>query len=125
MPARKQQDVPPDVANPVHDAIGAGTDLIRRFSSRTTVAKQLPARTLLLDVIGTTPLVLAIIPFYQIAVGLRFTSEPGQLAGSDRALQRTGEHFCESEPLQSPAQTLRIHFAPSSERQISEASMLT
>src|SRR5215813_2937614 len=103
MPAREQQNVAPETANPTHDAIGPGSDLIRCFSSRTTIAKQLPARTLLMDLLGTTPLVLAIIPFYQIAVGLRFTSEPGQLAGSDRALQRTGEHFCESEPLQSPA----------------------
>jgi hypothetical protein len=86
MPARKQQNVAPDVVNPVHDAIGPGADLIRCFSSRTTVAKQLPARTLLVDLLGTTPLVLAIIPFYKIPVGLRFTSESGQLAGSDRAL---------------------------------------
>src|SRR5262249_4527959 len=97
MPTRKQQNVALKVANPVHDAIGPGTDLIRCFSSRTTVAKQLPARTLLVDLPGTTPLVLAIIPFYQIAVGLRFNSESGQLAGSDRALQRTREHFCKSD----------------------------
>ena len=99
MPTRKQQNVASKVANPVGDAIGPGTDLIRCFSSRTTVAKQLPARTLLVDLLGTTPLVLAIIPFYQIAVGLRFISESGQLTGSDRALQRTGEHSCESEAL--------------------------
>src|ERR1700739_1588793 len=103
MPAQKQQNVAREVANAVHDAIGPGTDLIRCFSSRTTVAKQLPARTLLVDLLGTTPLVLAIVPFYQIAIGLRFTSEPGQLAGSDRTLQGAGEHFRESEPLQSPA----------------------
>src|SRR5215468_193757 len=103
MSARKQQNVAPDVTNPVHDVIGPDTDLIRCFSFRTTVAEQLPARTLLMNLLGTTPLVLAIIPFYQIAVGLRFTSEPSQLAGPDRALQRTGEHFCEIEALQPPA----------------------
>src|SRR5215475_5236603 len=103
MPTRKQQNVAPETANPTHDAIGPGTDLIRRFSSRTTVAKQLPTRTLLLDLLGTTPLVLAIIPFYEIVVGLCFTAEPGQFASSDRALQWTGEHLYESESLQSPA----------------------
>src|SRR5215471_6043897 len=103
MPARKQQNVAPDIANPVHDAIGPGTDLIRCFSSRTTIAKQLPARTLLMDLLGTTTLALAIIPFYQIVVGLRVISEPCQLARSDRALQRTGEHFRKSEALQPSA----------------------
>src|SRR5215475_630773 len=99
MPTRKQQNVAPETANPTHDAIGPGTDLIRCFSSRTTVAKQLPARTLLLDLLGTTPLVMAIVPFYEIVVGLCFTSEPCQFASSDRPLQRTGEHFYETESL--------------------------
>src|SRR6516164_128572 len=97
MPARKQQNVARDVANAIHDAISPDADLIRCFSSGTTVAKQLPARTLFVDLLGSTPLVLAIIPFQQIAVSLRFTSESGQLAGSDRALQRACEHFGESE----------------------------
>ena len=124
MPARKQQNVARDVANAFHDAIGLSADLIRCFSSRTTVAKQLPARTLFLDLPCATSLVLAIIPFQQIAVGLRFTSKPSQLASPDGALQRAREHFFESEVPQPPAQTLRIQFAALSERQICEASML-
>src|SRR6516162_342758 len=97
MPARKQQSVARDGANAVHDAIGPNADLIRCFSSGTTVAKQLPARTLFVDLLSSTSLVLAIIPFQQIAVCLRFTSESGQLARSDRALERARHHFCESE----------------------------
>src|SRR5215471_5691489 len=124
MPARKQQNVARNVANAVHDAIGPDADLTRCFSPGTTIAKQLPARTLFVDLPGRTPLVLPIIPFQQIAVGLRFTSESGQLAGSDRSLQGTREHFCESETQQPRAQSLRIEFATLSEGQICEASML-
>src|SRR5262245_49923437 len=103
MPARKQQNVVPDVANPAHDANGPRHDLIRRVSLSTTVAKQLPGRALLVELLRTSTLVLGIIPFREIAVGLRVTSEPGQRARSDRALQRTGEHFRESEALQPSA----------------------
>ena len=99
----KTINVTRDVANARHYAIGPGADLIRCFSSRTTVAKQLPAGTLFVDLLCATSLVLAIIPFQQIAVGLRFTSEPSQLASPDRALQRAREHFCESDILQPPA----------------------
>jgi hypothetical protein len=45
MSARKQQNVARNVANPLHDPIGPNADLIRCFSSGTTIAKQLPARS--------------------------------------------------------------------------------
>jgi len=124
MPARKQQNVAWDVANAAHDAIGPDADLIRCFSSRTTVAKQLPARTLFVDLLCATSLILTVIPFQQIAVALRFASEAGQLASPHRPLQRAREHFCESDTLQAPAQTVCIEFATFSERQICEASVL-
>src|SRR5512133_3556378 len=124
MSARKQEHATWGVANALHNAIGPGADLIRCFSSRTAVAKQLPTRTLFMDLLGATPLVLTVIPFQQIAVGFRFDAEASPLRRPDRSLQGAREHFCESETQQSRAQTLRIEFAAVSERQICEASML-
>src|ERR1700739_1955728 len=108
MPAQKQQNVARDVANAVHDAIGPGTDLIRCFSSRTTVAKQLPARTLFVALLCATSLILTVLPFHQIAVALCFASEACQLASPHRPPQRAREPFCERDTVQAPAQTLCI-----------------
>src|ERR1700759_240797 len=124
MPARKQQDVTRNAANASHDAIRSVTALILRFSSRTSVPKQLPVGTLVVNLLCTTSFILTVIPFQQITVGLRFATEAGQLAGPHRPLQRTREYLCESATVQASAQTLRVKFATFSERQIGEASVL-
>ena len=79
MPARKQQNVAGDVANALDDAVGPDANLIRCFSSRTTVPKQVPIGALLVNLLCTTSFILTVIPFQQITVSLHIASEAGRL----------------------------------------------
>jgi len=45
-------------------------------------------------------LVLAVVPFEEVAIGFGYGPESGQLAGPRRALQWTGQHLGERESLQ-------------------------
>src|SRR5215470_13439981 len=63
MPAGEQQHVPCDGARALQRAIGSRANLVRRFPARAAIAKQLPIRTLPMDVSSTPPLIRAIVPF--------------------------------------------------------------
>src|SRR6185436_3818600 len=86
MPAREQKHVPLDLPHSVHNPVGPDADLIRRFPFRTAVVKQLPVRALHMDLGGAAPLVLAVVPFEEVAIDFGDGLEAGQLACQDCAL---------------------------------------
>src|SRR5262245_58331823 len=64
--AREQKRVAFDGSHAADDAVGSGSDLLRRLPFRSAVAKQLPVRALDVDVGAGAPLVRAVIPFQAI-----------------------------------------------------------
>src|SRR4051794_38368284 len=50
MSAGKEQHIPVNSPHALNDAIGPRADLLRRFAPRRTIAKQIPARILEMDV---------------------------------------------------------------------------
>src|SRR4029077_7947311 len=80
MPTRKQQHVPLDTSHSIDHPVCPNGHLIRRFTSRAAVAEQLPFRALSMDLGGAKPLVLAVVPFQEIAIDVRRVPEAGQLA---------------------------------------------
>src|SRR5262245_55069080 len=125
MAAREQQYVSADPAHSLHDAVGARRHLFRRFPARTAVAEQLPVRTLGMDVDGEPAFIPAVIPFEQIGIDFSGSAEPGQFAGSNRATQRTREHFRESHSGESFAEPSRHVLATLGEREIAAPRVLT
>src|SRR5208337_1089421 len=75
VPVRKNQNVVPDRAHSADHTIGARTNLGGRLPSRTTIAEQLPARALRMDLASGSSLILAVVPFQQIAIGMSLSAE--------------------------------------------------
>src|SRR6516165_12320217 len=76
---REHDDVASGAADPRDDAIDAGADLRRRLAARAAVAKEHPARLLVVDLLGREPLVLAVVPLVQIGLERRAGAETGEL----------------------------------------------
>src|SRR5271156_6149485 len=92
VPARKNQNVALDRTHAVNHTVGARSNLGGRFPTGATVAEQLPARTLGMDLRGAQTLVFAVIPFDQVMIDIGLIAEASQLAGPRRALRRTGKY---------------------------------
>src|ERR1700683_5414605 len=63
MAARKKKDVSADGPDAAYHRVRPSAHLLRRLATRTTIAEQLPARPLRLDLSGAATLVLPVIPF--------------------------------------------------------------
>src|SRR5947207_3598888 len=125
MPARKNQHIAFDRAQPTDDTIGSGTDLLWRFSVGATVAKQLPAGPLRTNLRRSKTFVIAVVPFDQIAIELCYCTESGQFTGPNGALQGTRENLGENKSRQPLPKSARIAFAAFRQRQIGKSGMLT
>ena len=90
--ARKNQNIPLRRAHALNHTVSSCANLAGRFTSRATIAEDLPVGALGVDLRGPETLVFAIIPFHKIVVDLRLAAEAGQFAGPSRALQRTCEY---------------------------------
>src|SRR6516162_2496396 len=95
MVAGKQQHVSLDRAEPAHSAVSPGGDLGRRFPARAAVAEQVPVGALSADLGRPASLVLAVIPFQEIAIDFGDAPKAGQLACPAGALQGTGKDLGE------------------------------
>jgi len=62
--------------------VGPGADLVRRLPTRAAVVEQLPIRTLCMNLDSAATLVLAVVPFEEVAIGFGYGPESGQLAVS-------------------------------------------
>src|SRR6516164_3218002 len=90
--ARKNQNIPLHRAHAFNHPISPCANLAGRFSSRATIAEDLPAGALGVDLRGPETLVFAIVPLHKVVVDPRLVAEAGQFAGPARALQRTCEY---------------------------------
>jgi hypothetical protein len=89
VPTRKNQNVALDRAHAANHTVSPRSNLGWRFPSGTTVAEQLPARALGMDLPSAQTLVFAVVPFDQVAIDFGLGAEASQLAGPGGALQRT------------------------------------
>src|SRR5262249_27897298 len=108
----------------VHDTISPGRGLGRRFPSWATVAKQFPVGALRPDLGGAAPLILAVVPFNQIAINFGLSPEAGPLTCPGRALQGTGIHLCERQAAQSFPELAGVTLAALGQRQVGQSRML-
>src|SRR5262245_10484281 len=122
--ARKEQHVSLDGADTAHHALRPDADLVRRFPTGTAVAEELPVRTLRKDLGAATPLVFAVVPLEQVGIDRRHGGEAGELAGPKRALQGTGKHPGERQPLQPFPEPARVALAALGQRDIREPGVL-
>src|SRR5262245_31104581 len=69
MTAGEKQDVILDRAHAFQHAICARSSLIGGFAAGTAVTKKLPIRSVLMNILCTAALIVAVVPFEQLAVG--------------------------------------------------------
>src|SRR5215472_14168055 len=101
MPAGEKENVAINRTHPLYYSIGTDLDLLRCFASGTTVAKQVPFRTLGADVGAAAPFIFSVIPFDQIPIDLGHCTKPRQFARLACPFERTGVHLCKGEPFKA------------------------
>src|SRR6516165_7650786 len=116
MPAGKEQQVPLGGPHSAYHAVGPDTNLFRGFTSRTTIAEQLPVRALGVDFTGAAALIISVIPFQQVAINLGNAPEASEFACPGRAHQRTGEYLGESQAAQPLPKTAGVALATLGQR---------
>ena len=85
MPAGKEQHIPRDGPHSAHHVVGPDTNLLRGFSSRTTIPEQLPVGALGVNFNSAAALVITVIPLQQVAIDLGNVPKASQFACSGRA----------------------------------------
>jgi hypothetical protein len=75
MPARKKQHIPLNRAHTVYYPVCPRGDLMWQLTSRTTITKQVPIRTLCTDLNTAATLILAVVPFNKIPIDFGRRSE--------------------------------------------------
>src|SRR5215813_10848560 len=103
MPTREQENISGGGTHPVDDLICSQSHLFWGFTIRTSVKEQPPLRVLGMNFQTAHTLVLAVIPFQEIAVDLRNASKPSQFTGTLGALQRAAKHLIERQSFESLA----------------------
>ncbi len=98
MAARKKQYIRAECAHPSHHRVSPRRHLFRRFAAGAAVTEQLPIRALGMDLGRGQTLILAVIPFDEIAIDLRDVPKSREFAGATRALQRARKHPGEIHP---------------------------
>src|SRR5262245_43128850 len=94
MAAGKNQNVSVHSAQAAHHPVGPRANLIRRLSSRATVAKYLPTGTLGKDLGRATAFIFTVVPFEQVTIDFRHGSETGQFEVPRRPMPPTGSIPC-------------------------------
>ena len=77
-----------------------------------------------MNLLCSPALILAVVPFEQLAINLGKRSKAGQLAGPCCTLQRASKNLGEAECFQPLSQTESVTLAALSERQISNSRVL-
>ena len=125
MSTRKQHYVARDGTYPRYDAVGSSGYLLRRFTSRAPIPKKLPAGPLQPDLCRAETLVFAVIPLDQVRIDLSYRTEPCELAGSERPLQRARKHLVGIQPLQPVPETQGDMLTGFRQWQVREPRMLS
>ena len=106
------------------EPVGPGGDLLRRFTARTAVRENIPARPRLADVRRAQSLIVAIVPFREIRFNLRRRAQTSQLTGPPRALQRAGQHTRKLKQPQGRSGRARLLLAMRGQRNVGAAGVL-
>jgi len=114
----------PGIAHSANDAVRTGADLLRRFASGAAVVEQVPARALLANFVTPATFIFAIIPLDEGGIDLGQGAKPRQFACLACTLQRTREHLCESQPLQTFTESPGGALAMFGEWKVSKPGML-
>jgi hypothetical protein len=111
-------------ANPANDAVRTGADLLRRFASGAAIAEQVPVEAFRADFGTAATFIFAVVPLDQVRVDLGHGAKPRQFACPACALQWTGEHVCESQPLEMFAESPSCALAMFGEWEVDKPGML-
>jgi hypothetical protein len=125
VPTRKNQHIPSNPTDSTYHPVRPCGDLIRRFTSRAAVAKQLPSGPLRENIRRAESLILAVVPFDQIAIDFVRPSEARQFACADRTLQGARKHFGESEPPELLPKAAGVALASLRQGQVRQPGVLT
>ena len=104
-PLENASTSPSHVAHARNKTIGAASDISRRFTVGTTVAKQFPPRTFVQDVLGQLPLEAAVVPFHEVGIDFRHVPQSRPMshvfAARCKGLVKTRakEYFCNFSPI--------------------------
>src|SRR6185436_11403189 len=123
MAAGKEQRSVIERSEAGNDPVSAGAHLRHRFTTRTAVAEELPARTPLENLSRRQAVVIAVVPFDQVGIDLCHGAEAGQFAGAFGPLQRAGEDVCEGPTAQMLAEPAGLAFAALGEWDVGQAGV--
>ncbi len=124
MGAGENQDISRERPCLPDDPVGPLADLPAGFTSRATVAKELPARPFGLNLGEAAALVIAVIPLDEIRLNAGHLSKTGQFAGSRRTLEWAAQNGRERKPFQPLSQAKGIALAALCQRQVGKPSVL-
>src|SRR5262245_42600969 len=88
MAVREQGHMALDRADLCDHTIDARPDLLRAFPTRASIGEHYPPRPCGVDLLWGESLVLAVVPFHQIAIDLGSLAESRQLTSFPRPLER-------------------------------------
>src|SRR5207245_3205216 len=125
MAVTEEEDVPVDGPQSGDHTVGTGTDRRHRLAARTAIAEEIPARTLLANVSGALPFILAVIPFLQIGVDRGLAAKARQLTRPQRSRQRARQDPGEYHPHEPLRQAPGIELTARGERDVGPAGVLT
>ena len=75
-----------DRSNPTAHAVGSRADFVERFATGKSIAEEIPIRAFRMDVRPSQALVVAVVPFDQVAIDFGPARKTREFAGSARAL---------------------------------------
>ena len=120
---REQRDITHHSPESCDQAIRPRADLRGRFSVRAAIAKDLPIRTFLSNILGMAALILAVVPLLSIGFDFRLVGSPGQLACRNGSLSRTCKDAIEARGGHPGPQPTRLIFTMRRKRQIGAPRM--
>jgi hypothetical protein len=105
--------------------VGTGAHHLDRLATRTAVAEEIPPRTLLANVGGALPFVLAVIPLLPVGVDLGLATEARRRTRLQRPRQRARQEPGEHGPFEPLCQAPGLALAACSEWDVCPAGVLT
>ena len=124
LPVRKQSYVAIKRAKMGNKPVGPGGNQCRHFATRTTVPKDIPARSSLSNIGGKQSLVISVVPFSQVGLDRSRRRESGQLTGSPRPLARAGQHSSKPIVAEPWSKFARLLLAAGGQRNVGAAGVL-
>lgn len=124
MAAGKEQHISINSAEPFHHATCPISQIDQVLAAGATVAEYLPAGPLLLDLVRRLSLVIAVVPFGEVAINDSDPPESRQFAGAHRSLQWAGEDTRNAQAFEPLGKSVSIPFTSLGQWEISQSGVL-